>query len=131
VLVGPDRKEYRVRKSLLCEKSDYFAAALRDGAFREGLENEIYLQGDDCAAIDRFVRWLYTSQLEPDPLTIDQVAKRHAETWVYIKLYLLADKICLESLKNKAMDAFRSLALAHLIQRRSNAPISSPRQILH
>ena len=94
IFVGAERKRYYLHHDLLCDRSDYFAA-LFSGKLKDAQQNELSLPEDDIGSFDIFVRWLYGASLR---INCD------AEVPVYLNLYVLANKLCLEYLQNETMD---------------------------
>jgi hypothetical protein len=119
IFIGPKRKRYIVHKDLICEKAGYFTKALNKKGFKEGTEKEIYLPEDEPDAFDLFIQWLYNSRLDCKAFCVEgkSSAEIHEPCWTLmstlISLYILADKICLEELKNTVMDNFKDIGKTH------------------
>ncbi|KAI9720198.1 MAG: hypothetical protein M1812_003016 [Candelaria pacifica] len=99
--VGPGRQLFRVHKGLLCYHSAFFDKAF-DGKFKEGQEGMMYLPKDDPVPFEIVVTWLYRQSIDEIPTTGDVEAYASLEQTV--DLYILADKLCINTLKNMAMD---------------------------
>lgn len=99
VYVGPNQKFFYLHQELLCDRSQYFVKAFK-GSFKESEDKTLYLLEDNVGAFELFVRWLYGATLS-SPQT-EAAFKTH------IELYILAEKICLEHLKNTAIDLIKS-----------------------
>lgn len=96
VLVGKEHKLYQIHKTLICSCCPYFQKCL-DGNFEEGYTGEVVLEEEETSAFDNLVLWLYCNLLPDDDLTEDAVVHTH----------LLADKLCMEGVKNYVVDRKR------------------------
>ena len=97
VYVGPDSHAFHVYKELVCYDSPFFKAAL-EGNFKEGDEQTVSLPEDDVGTFKIYQTWLNTTQLR---YNFDQV-----ESWLcFAKLWVFADKIGSNALKNETIDA--------------------------
>ncbi|KAI9709181.1 MAG: hypothetical protein M1812_007766 [Candelaria pacifica] len=94
LLVGPEKKEFKIHKGLLCHESSYFQAALT-GDWKEGLEGPVLLVEDSPATYQLFFKWLYTSKLFEDDLK---------PAGCLISLWVLADKRGVPALGNLCID---------------------------
>ncbi len=97
IFVGPNRERYNLHKALLCDRSRFFDVAFRS-KFRESHEEVMNLPEESAEAFTLFVMWIYSSSLSIDG---------HFELHIYIELYGLAQKFCMEDLGNQAMDLIR------------------------
>lgn len=73
---------------------------------REQKANEIHLPVDSPAVFEHFIDWLYAGVLEPS--TIKDPAR-------LIDLYVMADRMCIEALKNTVTDVMRSFHIENYI----------------
>ncbi|MCJ1435344.1 hypothetical protein MMC27_004716 [Xylographa pallens] len=96
LIVGPKRKSYPVHKDLLCRLSEYFNKAF-NGAFQEAQQDEIYLEGENPAAIELFIGWLYRG--------VDALRATQDGLATLLELYLTADKWCLQALQSAVIDS--------------------------
>ncbi|KAM3077598.1 hypothetical protein ACMFMG_006934 [Clarireedia jacksonii] len=96
LIVGKKRKEFTVHKQLLCESCGYFRRAF-DGSFKEGQEGKMYLEEESAGAVAIFVEWLYRSRIRPT------THLRYLHD--LFKLYVMAEKICLDELADRVIDA--------------------------
>lgn len=125
VYLGPKRKKHHLHKDLLCDRSAFFRSAL-SGGFREQEECAVYLPDDNVEAFVLFVQWIYGARLKRAATT--------APVKTLLALYVMAEKFCMETLKNLAMDlirAFYSTAdleslTEHIEYVYSSTPTSSP-----
>lgn len=83
--VGAAAEEFPVHLAHLAEKSAFFANVFRPG-FREYEEKAVALPEDDVATVERYVQWIYSSQLISFS---DVIADRYMEV---AQLFVLADK---------------------------------------
>lgn len=93
IYVGRKQKKYTVHRDVLCNKSRYFRAAFQKG-FKETTENEIYLARDGVTQFDLLIRWIYGAPL----------LKPENDITSTLRLYFLADKFCMDMLKNEVID---------------------------
>ena len=102
VLVGPSRRKFTVHRDLLIRNCPYFAGCLRTNAFSEGQEKKVTLGEDDPEAFSDLVTWLYRGRL--------QVAQNGSLASARLRAtYILADKVCINTLKNHIMDMIRKV----------------------
>jgi hypothetical protein len=97
--VGPKRKQFTVHKKLLCDRCEFFSKAFR-GNFSEAEKGEMYLPDDDPGAFSSLVDYLYRGVLPK--------AKDNYHASLLLELYILAEKLCLSTLMDKACDAGHS-----------------------
>lgn len=97
--VGKKRKEYIVHEKVICDTADYFSKALT-GASKD-VDGVIHLPEECPGAFGLFVDWLYRGTV---PLVASQY---HLER--LFKLYVFAEKLCMEELANKTMDKIREM----------------------
>jgi hypothetical protein len=87
------KKTYSLHKNLLCERSLYFKKCLETGML-EANHNKIVLQDVNFEAFEIVIYWLYKGNL-------DKVSDKDLPSyWAYN----LADRLCMEPLKNKLVD---------------------------
>ena len=93
-----DAKTYYLHRSLLCEVSDFFKKCLEQG-FTESASRKVALPEDCPDTFAWFVKWAYSGDLAPLGITFGCDA-----IFFMTKLYVLADKLLCEDLKNRTMD---------------------------
>ncbi|KUJ08295.1 uncharacterized protein LY89DRAFT_725196 [Mollisia scopiformis] len=98
ILVGEDKYPYTLHKSRLCAISDFFEKAFT-GLFKEANEKQMILNDVDIATFDGFVEWLYQNSI-----SLSDKPKTEAKLDFLLDVYILADMIMSEALKNFAMD---------------------------
>ena len=99
VYVGRKRKKFHIHKALLCYHSSFFSKAL-DGLFKEHEDRAVYLPDDNVEGFVLFVNWMYN--VPP------QIASTPAAMMALLALYIMAEKFCIEELKNVSMDGVRA-----------------------
>ncbi|KAF2252573.1 hypothetical protein BU26DRAFT_562308 [Trematosphaeria pertusa] len=104
ILVGPDRTRYLIHTSLLTKQSPYFRAALTS-SFLEASTQSISLPDIHPETFTLLVEWLYNATLKPLPFKEDKPAY-----YTLLHLYILADRLCFEGLRNHIVDAISDLA---------------------
>ncbi len=92
VLVGNERKVYNFHKTLLISSCPFFAKCLNP-SFPEGLDNEVVLEGESTETFNCLFGWIYLQRIDTDR----QIP--------FGAVYVLADKFCMERLKNEVVDA--------------------------
>lgn len=95
IIVGPEQKIFHLHRDLLCQRSVYFQACFEDHS-EKAEANEHMLPGDSAESFGLFVVWLYGASLMSIPSEEDLS--------VYLDLVILAEKLCLEYLRNEATD---------------------------
>jgi hypothetical protein len=99
IYVGKARKEFVIHKKLICETAPFFDKAF-NGGFKEK-EGTMELPEDGPSAFDLFVELLY-SGIVPDGNSTEYFIQPH-------KLYVFAEKHCLNELANKTMDKIQTV----------------------
>ncbi|MCJ1283878.1 hypothetical protein MMC26_003209 [Xylographa opegraphella] len=98
LVVGPEKKIFKMHMGLLCSVSPYFKAAL-EGDFKEAQEQVIELTEDDSEIIEYFQFWLYTQSILDEDETMS-----HIEWEILVGLYVLGDSRLIVTLQNHVMD---------------------------
>jgi len=116
ITVGPESTRFQLHKDLLIDKCPTFFAAALDGSFRQAQELVIDLPEDDSKAFSLFVDWLYSGRMPVIP-TEQKWYKLGIENHIsaglveaeqnYHTLYYMAEKWCLENLRDKIIDRIR------------------------
>ncbi|KAH7363923.1 hypothetical protein BKA65DRAFT_472291 [Rhexocercosporidium sp. MPI-PUGE-AT-0058] len=103
--VGPKRKAFSIHKKPLCSRSEDFDKAFNSG-FKES-DSTMNLPEDDPNAFDFLVVWIYQDRLPkfPSGKFSDDIKGCEKYTIVLEDLFFLSEKICLNELCNKIMDA--------------------------
>lgn len=113
VLIGPDEKPFHAYKSLLCQVSTFFRAAL-EGQFKEGADNVVKMPEERETTFKMFLRWLYfeyTGTECPDNLERDPERKLFARMRDLVELYSLADRLGIETLTADTVKEFHKLII--------------------
>lgn len=101
--VGPSKQRFGVHKGLICAKSKFFYAAF-NGSFSEAGLGIVELVEEDPGIFDIAHVWLYTNEL-----TRSEGGKDVPCSYVQLTdLFVLADKLDMPSLCNKAIDVLKS-----------------------
>ncbi|QDS69486.1 hypothetical protein FKW77_006690 [Venturia effusa] len=95
-----ENNEFKAHKVVLCPQSTFFAKALKKNAFQEGQTGVISMDADDPDAIHAMLRFLYTGDYSNENLTMQS----------HLKIYELADKVDVSSLKTLCEEKFKGIA---------------------
>ncbi|KAF2197419.1 hypothetical protein GQ43DRAFT_424653 [Delitschia confertaspora ATCC 74209] len=104
LVIGPKSTKFRLHRSLLTQHSSYFRAALT-GPFLESVTQTIELPDLHVNIFSLFVTWLYTGSITPVPFKDGKPAY-----YILLNLYILADRLCTEGLRNSVVDLVARLA---------------------
>ncbi|MCJ1244933.1 hypothetical protein MMC30_002134 [Trapelia coarctata] len=116
ITVGPASTRFQLHKDLLINKCPTFFAPALDGSFREAQELAIDLPEDDPKAFVLFVDWLYSGRLPTipnEPKWYKLGTENHISAGLleaeqtYHILYYMAEKWCLEILRDRIIDRIR------------------------
>lgn len=100
IFVGKNRKLYNIHKTLLTSHCPFFAKCLNP-SFPEGRSNEIGLEDENIETFDHFFQWIYSQEVRTDT------------NFRFGAFYVLADKFCMEALKNNIVDALITYCKKH------------------
>jgi hypothetical protein len=125
IFVGSSRKEYILSKQILCTWSAFFSAAF-SGTFAEASTSSLSLPDDDPEIFTFFTYWLMDRRY-------DLVC--HLDSNQFISLYIFADKIKCDKLKNFTMDRIQDRLhesgsfltirqMAHIFENAASATVS-------
>ena len=104
--MGSDERLVHVHKNLICAKSPFFQACLNSvSGFREASENVVILPDDDLEAFAQVLKWAYPSTVTTPAITDNDPAQSLTAVNLLLNTYMLADKLCMEDLQNKLLDA--------------------------
>ncbi|KAF2869009.1 hypothetical protein BDV95DRAFT_451769, partial [Massariosphaeria phaeospora] len=104
VLVGPSSTPFDIHTHLLINASPFFRAALT-GPFLESTSQSITLPDLHADTFALALSWLYTSHISPVPFKDGKPAY-----YTLLHLYMLADRLCIEGLRNSVIDVIAALA---------------------
>lgn len=99
VVVGPEKKIYRVHKGLLCECSKFFKAAF-NGSFSEAARGVIEIPEEDVLTFDIIYTWLYINKL----IRIGKGENVACDGYNFALLWIFGDKFDMPRLCNEAID---------------------------
>ncbi|KAF2234762.1 hypothetical protein EV356DRAFT_426491, partial [Viridothelium virens] len=120
IIVGSSRTEFFLHKDLLTSCSPFFAAAL-SGPFVESHTQTVTLPEEPLSSFEYFAQWLYTRSLAHDTTN----ARGQPTYFVLLDLYALADRLCVEALRNDVCDR-----IGHLAETTNSVPTPSDTWIL-
>ncbi|CAD6441481.1 8381d201-8d09-46f8-90a6-3cc1c6cbfc1d [Sclerotinia trifoliorum] len=101
VTVGKEKRKFVLHKQLLCDSVQYFRSAFSAGAFKEGQESIMDIPEDEPEAFELFVNWLYRASLP--------TSSRSGDLHWLLSLYIFAEKLCMNELANKTIDAIQAM----------------------
>jgi hypothetical protein len=101
--VGPDRIPYAAHKEFLRESTNFFRGA-RDYSFKETDDHHISMSEDDPDTVNRFLQWIYTRSYH-----LSEAQGAESNYVDLIRLYKLADKLCVDPLKNELLQVLYDL----------------------
>ena len=124
ILVGPEKKLFRVHKTYLCRRIPYFDKMF-NGAFKEA-QGVAELPEDDPSTFDVLMEWTYSVNPRRlrDLFAIAGSDGVSRASWDVVAFYALAKKLCLPDLQDLIMNV---LIKYH---KRVNVGIVHPRKCL-
>jgi BTB/POZ domain len=105
ISVGPRKVSWVVHQEVICQRSEFFRMAFT-GGFQESEKKEMHLEEEDPRMFGHFVDWLYGKQLycSKDHANPSEVTFKHVQEW--LALYVFADKISLQALRDEALERY-------------------------
>ena len=100
VIVGESKEVFYLHKDIFCEVSPFFRAALT-GGFQETEDQTLSFPEDDVDTFERFIEWVYTKSFSLASNDTNEELDVHYLTLA--RIFILADKLQVLSLKNKAI----------------------------
>ncbi|KAL8842556.1 MAG: hypothetical protein Q9170_000510 [Blastenia crenularia] len=98
--VGPNRVRFSVHETLLCDASPFFKVAFT-GGFKEQ-SGFMELVEDEPDVFERLIHWLYHREIH---IKLPRMENTATDGYYQIfRLYILADKLAVVSLKDHIMD---------------------------
>ena len=97
---GDEQEIYKLHEAIICAKSPYFARCFASGMV-EAREKKVVLEDVDPKSFEIMAEWIYTSDV-----TVD--ADAHRSPAEVMDTYHLADRLCMEQLKNDSMDCLKA-----------------------
>jgi hypothetical protein len=104
--VGPEKYVFRVHKKPLCKKILYFAKMF-GGGFEEATTSTATFPEDESVTFGRLLNWVYHGTVPAVILHKDEEGK-WKENWDVLKLYTLAEKLCISEVMDRALEALMS-----------------------
>ncbi|KAE8446865.1 hypothetical protein EG329_011496 [Mollisiaceae sp. DMI_Dod_QoI] len=107
-IIGKDdnKKTFIIHKDVVCESSSVLKAAF-ESEFVEGQTQTYKLEDTTERAFKLLMQWMYAGRFTVKQFQEDWAEDDEAETsenWSIIELWVLADKLCMLSLQNKAIE---------------------------
>jgi hypothetical protein len=102
--VGPENYVFRVHKKPLCKKIAYFAKMF-NGKFEEAITSTATFPEDESLNFGRLLNWVYQDIIPTVTFHKNEDGKWH-ENWDVLKLYVLAEKLCVSEVMDRALDAY-------------------------
>ncbi|KAK4555426.1 hypothetical protein LTR86_007723 [Recurvomyces mirabilis] len=113
VLAGSTEAPFTIHKDIVCAKSDFFAAACT-GTWRESTDGVVRLPTVEADIVKLYVHWCYANDIEVDVLEAVQMpsdklvghrdSRRRSTTQALISLYVAANMLLDDHLKDCIMD---------------------------
>ena len=98
LIVGKEKRVFKIHHNLLCSASDYFKAAL-NGQFKEAEEQKIELLEEKPAVLESFQLWLYTNSILDEGESVPTLG-----WYLLIGIYTFAESRLIAALQNHAID---------------------------
>ncbi|MCJ1379093.1 hypothetical protein MMC17_002193 [Xylographa soralifera] len=98
VIVGEEKRVFKIHKNLLCSASSYFKAAL-DGKFKEAEEQKIKLLEEKPDILESFQLWLCTKSIIDEGESVTTF-----DFDLLIGIYVFAESRLVMALQNLAID---------------------------
>jgi hypothetical protein len=105
LLVSPNETRFLIHTDLLIHHSPFFRAALQS-RFAEASTQTIKLVEETVGTFELFLAWLYSQSLDETHFFKDSKPAYYA----LLHLYSLADRLCVEKLRNAVVDIIARLA---------------------
>jgi hypothetical protein len=83
--------QFRVHKHNLCERSNFFKAAVSTDRWLEGQKKLVRLPDVAPKTFRAYVHWAYTGKISPEILWREAEVEVPAKQFAYLSLYLLAE----------------------------------------
>ncbi|KAK4550170.1 hypothetical protein LTR36_003137 [Oleoguttula mirabilis] len=101
-------RNWKAHRSIVCTQSDFFMKACT-GKFKEATERKIDLGDDNPDAVPAMLQYLYKREYSND----DAVAAGTPVALLHVRVYNLADKYDIASLKDHTLARFKLIADKH------------------
>ncbi|RDW84340.1 hypothetical protein BP6252_01930 [Coleophoma cylindrospora] len=108
LVVGDEKKGFRVHKDMLCAVSAFFDAACKpEWTQLENTEHPIIcLPEDDASVVKTMIKWLYSGRIHIQLNGTDAAHSDNLIRSMCLRLFSLADKYQIPELQNDAIDAY-------------------------
>ncbi|KAK6615873.1 ankyrin repeat-containing protein [Botrytis cinerea] len=101
IVVGKEKRKFAVHKQLICESVAYFRGAFSAGGFKESQECSMDMPEDEPGVFEYFMHWLYRGTV-PEAKALEDFDQ-------LLGVYIFAEKLCVNDLANKAIDAIQAI----------------------
>jgi len=103
--VGEDKAKFHIHKTLLCDASAFFKAALKPG-FKESRNQKVKLPEDTTETFELFLSWLYAQEYKgmDENLLKKPGTANQAELERFMNLFIFADKVGAQGLKRQMVN---------------------------
>ncbi|KAM0141390.1 hypothetical protein ACHAP3_002253 [Botrytis cinerea] len=101
IVVGKEKRKFAVHKQLICESVAYFRGAFSAGGFKESQECSMDMPEDEPGVFEYFMHWLYRGTV-PEAKALEDFEQ-------LLGVYIFAEKLCVNELANKAIDAIQAI----------------------
>ncbi|KAF7894599.1 uncharacterized protein EAF01_010049 [Botrytis porri] len=102
IIVGKEKRKFAVHKQLICESVTYFRGAFSAGGFKESQDCSMDIPEDDPGVFEYFMHWLYRGTV-PEAKILENFDQ-------LLGVYIFAEKLCVNELANKAIDALQAIS---------------------
>jgi hypothetical protein len=108
--VGEEGVEYKVRETLLSERSEFFASASK-AEWKEGQEHRVPLPDDTPPIVDLYVQWIYSGKILSRKTPVEEVGadeeecKNESAFDLLIGGFVFGEKIQDGNFKDAVLDA--------------------------
>ncbi|TGO36602.1 hypothetical protein BHYA_0120g00270 [Botrytis hyacinthi] len=102
IVVGKEKRKFAVHKQLICESVAYFRGAFSAAGFKESQDCSMDMPEDEPGVFEYFLHWLYRG-------TVPE-AKTLADFDQLLDVYIFAEKLCVNELASKAIDAIQAIS---------------------
>ena len=121
LLVGPDEEKFTIQQDVVT-KARYFAGCL-DSTLQGSHTKIIKLPGDELAVVAKVLEYLYSGKIEVATFKADiRSEEERLQYFLLAKMYIAADKFCMEAMQNMLMDVVKQTLLKRLADASANNP---------
>lgn len=106
IVVGPEKKVFKIHKEILCNASTYFRAAL-NGGFKEAKEQKVEMPEDKVSIFKYFQHWLYSGNIlvRKEWPSDGKIEEEWYKAWdILVEVYSFGETRGIPLLQNAAID---------------------------